>query len=131
MRRPPNRIWQIQEDSLSLEMQNSCCSVDRARVPGKDLHSVSPQCSEANDRPLPPVTALSMNGDRERERFTSEYGPAYPVVQIKEDLFWRLLGMAELPRFFLLREGRVLKVWNERAPSVEAVEKALGALGHP
>jgi hypothetical protein len=74
---------------------------------------------------LPPVIALTMNGERDRERFTEEYGPAYPVVQIKEDLFWRLLGMADLPRFFLFRDGRVLKVWNQKAPRVEELEQAL------
>ncbi len=80
---------------------------------------------------LPRVIALSMNGDAERERFIREYGPAYPIAQIREDLFWRLLGMADLPRFFLLRDGHVLKVWNGRAPTVEEIEQALASPGPP
>ena len=85
----------------------------------------------AEARQLPRVIALSMNGDMERERFIKEYDPAYPIGQIKEDLFWRLLGMADLPRFLLRSDGRVLKVWNQGVPMFYEVAKVLGTPAPP
>ena len=113
----------FKQGSHILFLMSTDCLHCREVLPGVDL------LAEAKE--LPRVIALSMNGDMERERFTKEYDPAYPVGQIKEDLFWRLLGMTDLPRFFLLRDGRVLKVWNQRVPKVEEVAKVLAIPAPP
>jgi len=107
----------FRQGSHILFLMSTDCLHCREALPGVDLL--------AEARQLPRVIALSMNGDMERERFIKEYTPAYPIGQIKEDLFWRLLGMADLPRFFLLRDGRVLKVWNQEVPEIAEVVKAL------
>ena len=113
----------FKQGSYILFLMSTDCLHCREALPGVDLL--------AETKELPPVIALSMNGDMERERFIKEYDPAYPIGPIKEDLFWRLLGMADLPRFFLLSDGRVLKVWNQRVPKVEEVEKVLGTPAPP
>ena len=85
----------------------------------------------ADGRELPRVIALTKNGDKERQRFIREFAPPYPLGHIEEERFWRLLGAADLPRFFLIRDGHVLKVWDNRAPTVEEVAGAMKSASHP
>jgi hypothetical protein len=117
IRIPGKGTLDLKEGTHLLFLMSTDCPHCQDALPEVDLL--------AEEGGLPPIIALSMNGDEERERFTREYAPAFPVVKIEEDLFWRLLGMAELPRFFLIRNGRVLKVWSQRVPKAEELEQAL------
>jgi len=94
-----------------------------------------PHCQEvlpevdtlAETRELPRLIALTRGGDSGTERFIREFRPPYPLGRVREKIFWRLLGASELPRFFLVRDGRVLKVWDSKVPTVEEVAGALTA----
>ena len=79
--------------------------------------------AEASD--LPPVIALSMNDESERMDFIEEFQPAFPLGQIDEEAFWRLLGLGDVPRTILLKEKCVQSVWDHHVPDKKAVESAL------
>jgi len=74
---------------------------------------------------LPPLIALCMNGESDRMRFAETFHPAFSLGQIKEDVFWRLLGQGDVPRTILLRDGRIQNVWDHHVPDRKMVETAL------
>jgi hypothetical protein len=75
---------------------------------------------------LPRVIALSSDSEDQRASFIQELKPVYPVIGIKEDDFYRLLGTGLTPRSMLVVKQHVLKTWDEEVPSVEAINGALG-----
>jgi hypothetical protein len=79
--------------------------------------------AEATD--LPPVTALCPNDKSARTRFIEEFQPAFPLVQIEESVFFRLLGIGEVPRTILLKDRRVQRVWDHHVPDRKMVETAI------
>lgn len=78
--------------------------------------------AEATD--LPPVTALCPNGESGRTRFIEEFQPAFPLVQIEESVFFRLLGLGDVPRTILLKDMRVQRVWDRHVPDRKTIEAA-------
>jgi hypothetical protein len=74
---------------------------------------------------LPPVTALCPNDKSARTRFIEEFQPAFPLVQIEESVFFRLLGIGEVPRTILLKDRRVHRVWDHHVPDRKMVETAI------
>ena len=70
---------------------------------------------------LPPVVALCVNGESDRLEFADEFQPAFPLGQIEEDVFWRLLGDGDMPRTILTHRGTVKQIWDLNPPSVDAV----------
>lgn len=76
--------------------------------------------AEATD--LPPVVALSANDEAERKMFTEKFQPLFPIGQISEEDFWRLLAEGELPRIMLLRNGHVQEVWDRTVPDMEEIK---------
>ena len=78
----------------------------------------------AGEADLPTVFALSMNGQSERERFMEEFQPHFPVGQINEETFWRLLGDGDIPRTMLVRDMRVYEVWDLSVPDKEVIKAA-------
>jgi hypothetical protein len=80
--------------------------------------------SLAQGEDLPTVIGLSVNNEEERRRFAKEYQPEFSLEGIGEELFWRLLGDGELPRFILLRDGLVRKVWDEKTPNGGMIRSA-------
>ena len=70
---------------------------------------------------MPAIIALCMNEESQRRHFEEEFQPLFPLGQIREDVFWHLLADAEIPRTILLRDGRVLKAWDERIPDKDSL----------
>jgi len=79
----------------------------------------------AEARDLPAVIVLSMNEESARMKFVEEIHPAFPLRQIGEDVFWRLLGHGDVPRIILLKDERVVGVWDKDVPSGDIVRSAL------
>ncbi len=79
--------------------------------------------AEAPD--LPSVIALSMNDESAQMRFIEEFQPAFPLGQIEEDVFWRLLGLGDVPRTILLKDKRVQRVWDHHVPDRKLVEASM------
>jgi thiol-disulfide isomerase/thioredoxin len=79
--------------------------------------------AEATD--LPSLIALSMNDESARTKFVEEFQPAFPLGQIEEDVFWRLLGLGDVPRTILLKDMRVQRVWDHHVPDRKLIEAAM------
>lgn len=80
----------------------------------------------ARETGLPKVIALSSDPENQRASFIRELKPVFPVMGIKEDDFYRLLGTGLTPRSILVVKQHVLKTWDEEVPGVEAINEALG-----
>jgi hypothetical protein len=74
---------------------------------------------------IPDVVALCTVDEPERTLFVEELQPNFPLGQIDEKDFLRLLGDGDVPRFLLLKEGRVQRIWDEVVPDLETVLTAL------
>ncbi len=74
---------------------------------------------------LPSVTALCPNAESARTRFIREFQPTFPLVQIEESLFFRLLGIGDVPRTILLRDMQVQGVWDRHVPDRKMIEAAM------
>jgi hypothetical protein len=84
-----------------------------------------PELNMLADRPdMPILIGLIPNGDELRIKFTDGYQPAFPIEQISDDAFWRLLGDGYTPRIFLVRDGRILKVWDRKVPEEKSIRAA-------
>ncbi len=79
--------------------------------------------AEATD--LPSVTALCPNDESARARFIEELQPAFPLAQIEESVFFRLLGLGDVPRTILLRDQRVGGVWDKDVPSADRIRSVI------
>ena len=75
----------------------------------------------ASKAEFPPVVAFCTNDETERAAFEEQFQPLFPLKQIAGEDFWTLLGEGHLPRIMFLREGRVLKVWDQRVPGEEEI----------
>ncbi|MGD9041946.1 MAG: hypothetical protein PVH82_20050 [Desulfobacteraceae bacterium] len=74
---------------------------------------------------LPSVAALCPNDESARTRFIEEFQPAFPLGQIEESVFFRLLGLGDLPRTILVKDTRVLSVWDHHVPDRKLIEAAM------
>ena len=79
--------------------------------------------AEAND--LPSVTVLCPNDDSARKRFIQEFQPAFPLGQIEERVFFRILGLGDVPRTILVKDMRVQGVWDHHVPGRKLIEAAM------
>ena len=79
--------------------------------------------AEATD--LPSVTALCPNDESARTRFIEEFQPAFPLGQIEENVFFRILGLGDVPRTILVKDMRVQGVWDRHVPDRELIEAAM------
>jgi len=80
----------------------------------------------AEDKDLPDVISVCMNGKKQREEFEFDFEPAFEVVQIPDDDFWRILGDGEIPRTILINNGVIVKKWDFAPPDVDEIKDALG-----
>jgi hypothetical protein len=71
------------------------------------------------------VVALCTSEESECVRFTEELQATFPIGQIKEDTFWRLLADGDIPRFILVRDQQVQQVWDQVAPDEAMIKAAL------
>jgi hypothetical protein len=72
---------------------------------------------------LPRVLALCMNDADRRLNFQERFDPAFPIGQIEEASFWRLLGQGDVPRFILVRDLKVKQVWDNEVPAGDEIKK--------
>jgi hypothetical protein len=70
---------------------------------------------------LPPIVGLCVNGESERMAFVDEFQPVFPLGQIEDNVFWRLLGDGDMPRTILTHDGTVKQVWDLNPPTADAV----------
>ncbi|MFH1951198.1 MAG: MauE/DoxX family redox-associated membrane protein [Pseudomonadota bacterium] len=70
----------------------------------------------AQETDLPPVIALCENEERQRMMFVEEFQAIFPIGQVREDVFWRLIADGNIPRIILVRDGRVQQVWDQKVP---------------
>lgn len=73
---------------------------------------------------LPRVVSLCKNEEWQRMLFTATYHPTFPIGQMSEADFMRLLADGETPRILLVRDRRVLHVWDKTIPSKETIKAA-------
>ena len=78
--------------------------------------------SLAQETDLPSVIALCMNDENQRRRFLEEFQPLFPIGQISEEDFFRLLADADIPRVLLVHEGQIRQVWDQSIPDKEAIK---------
>jgi hypothetical protein len=71
---------------------------------------------------LPPIVGLCVNGESDRMAFLEEFQPVFPLGQIEDDVFWRLLGDGDMPRTILTHDGTVKQVWDLNPPTADAVQ---------
>jgi hypothetical protein len=74
---------------------------------------------------LPAVIALCINEEGERIIFVEKFQPSFPIGQIEEDAFLRLLGYGDVPRTILLRDRHVRRVWDKDVPDKDMIKAAL------
>lgn len=77
------------------------------------------------DAALPPMVALCKNEEWRRVLFANTYKPAFPLGQIGEKEFLKLLAAGETPRLMLVRDQQVLKVWDKDVPPVGEIKAAM------
>ncbi|MBW2608984.1 MAG: hypothetical protein JRC68_01410 [Deltaproteobacteria bacterium] len=79
--------------------------------------------AEKND--LPTVIALTPNEKWQRMEFEKDFQPVFPLGQIDIDAFLHLLGESKVPRFMLVRDLRVLKIWDQSVPAKDIIMQSL------
>lgn len=78
-----------------------------------------------HDASLPPMVALCKNEEWRRVLFANTYKPAFPLGQIGEKEFLKLLAAGETPRLMLVRDQEVLKIWDKDVPPVGEIKAAM------
>jgi hypothetical protein len=68
------------------------------------------------------VIALCPNEQEERMAFAETFQPRFPLGQISEETFWDLLAEGSTPRFLLVNNGVIQKVWNKTPPGKDELE---------
>ena len=74
---------------------------------------------------LAELIALCADNEDQIRLFEQEYQPIFPIRKIEENEFWRLLGEGDIPYVILVRDQRVLKVWNVNIPGIDDVNEEL------
>jgi thiol-disulfide isomerase/thioredoxin len=75
----------------------------------------------AEESGIPKVVALSKDNEAQRRAFVKKYEPVFPIGQVSEKAFWRLLGNGKMPRILLVQEGKIRKVWDRTVPQKEMI----------
>jgi hypothetical protein len=97
---------------LILVMDTGCDHCQEV-VPEVNLLSEMPE--------VPPIIGLCVNGESDRMAFAEAFQPVFPMGQIEDDVFWRLLGDGDMPRTMLIHDGYVKKIWDLNPPPPDAV----------
>ena len=71
------------------------------------------------------VIALTTNDEGKRKSFINDFNPVFPVLQIGEDDFWRLLGDEDIPKTILVRNRRIIKEWRLGVPDIDEILRSL------
>jgi thiol-disulfide isomerase/thioredoxin len=76
----------------------------------------------AEEQDIPRLIALTKDDESKRKSFVDQYMPIFPVGQIGDKEFWRLLGTGKMPRIMLVLDGRVQKIWDQRVPEKDTIK---------
>jgi thiol-disulfide isomerase/thioredoxin len=76
----------------------------------------------AEEQDVPRLIALTKDNESKRKRFVDQFMPIFPVAQIGDKEFWRLLGTGKMPRLMLVQDGRVQKIWDQTVPEKETIK---------
>ena len=72
---------------------------------------------------IPRMVALSRDSEAQIDAFLMKYEPVFPVGQVSDKTFWRLLGAGKMPRILLVEDGRVLQSWDGEVPDHESIRQ--------
>ncbi len=76
----------------------------------------------AEDESLPDVISVSMNNQKQRDKFIYDFDSAFEIYQIPNDDFWRLLGDGEIPRIIYVDNGVIIKKWDFDVPGIDELK---------
>jgi hypothetical protein len=83
---------------------------------------IIPQLNMLAETPgLPQLVGLCVNNESDRMAFLEEFQPTFPLGQIEDNVFWRLLGDGDMPRTILTHDGYVKQIWDLNPPTADAV----------
>lgn len=86
-------------------------------------HEIVPELNMlAKATDLPSVIALSTNEELQRIKFVEEFQPIFPIGQIKEEIFSRLLNDRDIPCIILISDGHVQHVWDQTIPDKDRIK---------
>jgi uncharacterized membrane protein YphA (DoxX/SURF4 family) len=109
------RTWDLSEGEYFVVVLSVTCP---------HCHKTIAPLNELSKREgFPPVVGLCKRDTKRYDKFVNETKPEFPLQMIEVGTFWKLVGFA-FPRFMLVRDGAVLKVWDGQLPPVEEIEKA-------
>lgn len=75
-----------------------------------------------SDESLPPMVAITMNEEEQREDFIDDFDLEFEIYQISDNDFWLLLEDGEIPRTILTDNGRIIKIWDLMFPDPEEIK---------
>lgn len=78
-----------------------------------------------NTATLPPLVAVCPNSELEIKDFQRIFKPKFPLGVISNDDFFSLLKGGDTPRVFLLKDSKILKIWDVEAPSEAEIKASL------
>jgi peroxiredoxin len=79
----------------------------------------------AEESGIPKVVALSKDNEAQRRAFVEKYEPVFPIWQVSERDFWRLLGTGKMPRILLVQDGKIRNVWDGTVPQKDTIQTTL------
>ena len=130
--RPPSEALQLEFGSLQIQgldhvdLTHGTYLIILTDTECHHCQEVVPQVNIlAETAALHGVIALCTNEESQRMEFAQEFQANFPIGQITEDDFWRLLGHGDIPRFVLVCDGSVRQMWDQEAPDKDMIEAAL------
>jgi thiol-disulfide isomerase/thioredoxin len=75
----------------------------------------------AEESDIPKVVALSKDTEAQRKEFVEKYEPIFPIGEVSDKAFWRLLGSGKMPRILLVQDGKVQKAWDRTVPKKDTI----------
>lgn len=105
------RQWDLSKGEYIVAMLSDSCSHCQESVNGLNhLPETAPG--------LPPVVSFILGEEETLEQFRQQFTPQFPTTLLPPLEFFELIGNAP-PRFYVIRDGRVIKFWDDKLPSTE------------
>lgn len=79
----------------------------------------------AEERETPELVALCPDDEEQILWFRNQFQPVFPLGRVTDKAFWRLLGDGDVPRTLLVKDRKVLKVWDYEIPEAADITEAL------
>ena len=80
----------------------------------------------ADAKGVPSVVGVCPNDESERLAFVEQFEPSFPLGRIEADRFWKLLSTGDTPRIILVKDGSLIKAWdNGVVPSSSEIASLL------